>query len=149
MDRHFTTATFVVHNDRVLLHFHKKLQKWLPVGGHVDPNESLCEGALREIREESGLEATLLSPTSTVGMPSAPGVKYLTTPWYVQTEEIEPGHEHLDAIFYAVADTDALVLEHPETDMRWIGEDELATLPLLPDVAWYALDAIRQARARS
>ena len=37
--RHFTVAVFVVHDRRVLLHYHRKLGKWLPPGGHIEANE--------------------------------------------------------------------------------------------------------------
>jgi hypothetical protein len=37
--RDFTVAVFVVHQGRVLLHFHEKLRRWLPPGGHIEPNE--------------------------------------------------------------------------------------------------------------
>ena len=39
LTREFTVAVFVVHDDRVLLHFHRKLSLWLPPGGHIEPNE--------------------------------------------------------------------------------------------------------------
>ena len=59
MNRHLTVAVFVVHQNKTLLHLHKKLGSWLPVGGHVDPNESPCEAAIRETQEEAGLTVEL------------------------------------------------------------------------------------------
>lgn len=40
----------------MLLHLHKKLGKWLPVGGHIEQGELPDMAALREIKEESALE---------------------------------------------------------------------------------------------
>ncbi|MBI4219218.1 MAG: hypothetical protein HY682_03665 [Chloroflexi bacterium] len=37
--RHFTSTGYIVHGDRVLLHWHKKLRMWMPPGGHVEENE--------------------------------------------------------------------------------------------------------------
>jgi len=33
----FTVAIFVVHADQVLLVHHRQLDKWLPLGGHIEP----------------------------------------------------------------------------------------------------------------
>ena len=43
MTREWSVATFVVHQERVLLLYHRQLQKWLPPGGHIEPNELPCE----------------------------------------------------------------------------------------------------------
>ena len=37
--RHFTVAVFVVSAGHVLLHYHRKLGRWLPPGGHIEDNE--------------------------------------------------------------------------------------------------------------
>ena len=58
--RHFTVAVFVVHEGRVLLHYHRKLGKWLPPGGHIEQNELPDEAAVREVVEETGIRARLV-----------------------------------------------------------------------------------------
>ncbi len=63
LTRDFTVAVFVVHRDRVLLHFHQKLQRWLPPGGHIEPNELPDEAALREVMEETGVACRLTGGT--------------------------------------------------------------------------------------
>ena len=50
----FTVAIFVVREGRVLLIHHRKLDKWLPLGGHIELDEEPEQAALREAREESG-----------------------------------------------------------------------------------------------
>ncbi len=47
--RDWTVATFVVHEDRVLLLWHRKLSMWLPPGGHIDLHELPDEAAVREV----------------------------------------------------------------------------------------------------
>jgi 8-oxo-dGTP pyrophosphatase MutT (NUDIX family) len=61
LTRDFTATTFVVHENRTLLLHHRKLAMWLPPGGHIDPHELPDQAALREVREESGLEVELLT----------------------------------------------------------------------------------------
>lgn len=54
---HFTASAWLVDKagDRVLLTHHRKLDRWLQLGGHADGDEDLPRAALREAEEESGL----------------------------------------------------------------------------------------------
>jgi len=55
---HFTGSAWLVSADgeRVLLTHHRKLGRWLQLGGHADGDAELARVALREAEEESGLE---------------------------------------------------------------------------------------------
>jgi 8-oxo-dGTP pyrophosphatase MutT (NUDIX family) len=57
VDGHFTASCWLVSGDgaRVLLTHHRKLDRWLQLGGHADGEADLVSVALREAREESGL----------------------------------------------------------------------------------------------
>jgi ADP-ribose pyrophosphatase YjhB (NUDIX family) len=144
--RDFTVAVFVVHNDHVLLHPHKKLGLWLPPGGHIEPHELPDEAALREVEEESGLVVELVgSPGVQVDDPAAP--LQLMRPEGIQLEDISPGHQHIDLIYFA-RPVDASSGELPPLieDMRWLREDDLASVELTREVATWArkaLDALR------
>ena len=73
----FTVAIFVVADDQVLLIHHRKLDKWLPLGGHIELDEDPEQAAVREAKEESGLDVELLGerpPTS------EPGTRAVSTP---------------------------------------------------------------------
>jgi 8-oxo-dGTP pyrophosphatase MutT (NUDIX family) len=54
---HFTGSAWLVSQDgqRVLLTHHRKLDRWLQLGGHADGDADLARVALREAGEESGL----------------------------------------------------------------------------------------------
>lgn len=54
---HFTGSAWLVSADgrRVLLTHHRKLGRWLQLGGHADGDPDLARVALREAEEESGL----------------------------------------------------------------------------------------------
>src|SRR5829696_5462271 len=94
--RDFTATTFVVHEDRTLLLHHRKLGRWFPPGGHIDPHELPDHAALREVREESGLEIELMSQRSWLGT-----VQVLPQPYCILLENISPGHQHIDLIYFA------------------------------------------------
>jgi ADP-ribose pyrophosphatase YjhB (NUDIX family) len=121
--RHFTVAVFVVHNGRVLLHFHRKLGKWLPPGGHVEDNELPDTAATREVLEETGIRARLVGEH---GLPIEDPLQ-LVIPAGIQVEHIYPGHEHIDLVYFARPDPDHL--RAAEIDSRLAESDR---------VGWYA-----------
>jgi 8-oxo-dGTP pyrophosphatase MutT (NUDIX family) len=95
--RHFTVAVFVVWEGKVLLHHHRKLGMWLPPGGHIEENELPDEAAVREVKEETGFEVEL---TGERREDVADPVQ-LHRPAGVQLENIGPGHQHIDLIYFA------------------------------------------------
>ena len=64
MERHFNVTVYVMNEEGKFLFIrHKKLQKWLPPGGHVEENESYESCLEREILEETGIKITFDSLT--------------------------------------------------------------------------------------
>lgn len=59
---HFTGSAWLVSADgaRVLLTHHRKLGRWLQLGGHADGDPDLARVALREAEEESGLRGLMV-----------------------------------------------------------------------------------------
>jgi ADP-ribose pyrophosphatase YjhB (NUDIX family) len=114
MDKHFCVTTYVVKDHMVLLIDHKKLDKWLPAGGHIEANESPEDAARREVREETGLEIEFL-PMNT-----------LTTAWGVQHNIIKEGHEHFDIIYLAKPIGGELKLNEGETNgIQWFNIEQI------------------------
>lgn len=55
---HVTGSAIVLDGTgRVLLHRHKRLGIWLQPGGHLEDGEGPWDAAIRETREETGIEA--------------------------------------------------------------------------------------------
>src|SRR5918912_1485575 len=86
--RDFTATTFVVHEGRTLLLHHRKLRMWLPPGGHIDPHELPDQAAIREVREESGLDVELMAEGGMLGR-----VHVLPQPYCILLENISPEHQ--------------------------------------------------------
>ena len=132
--RDFTVAVFVVQRDRVLLHFHRKLNRWLPPGGHIEPNELPDAAAVREVLEETGINAVLhcqsLIPAGGTGEPMQ-----LCRPIGIQLEDISPGHQHIDLIYFATAAD-----EMEPANSGWYTASEWNTLGLGSEVSrWCSL----------
>jgi 8-oxo-dGTP pyrophosphatase MutT (NUDIX family) len=84
---HVTGSGIVVGPRGVVLLEHKRLGIWLQPGGHIDPGESPWDAALRESREETGLDVSLAGPVDGGGVPEL---------IHVDVHEGGRGHTHLD-----------------------------------------------------
>lgn len=139
MTRDFTVAVFVIDRDRVLLHWHRKLSRWLPPGGHVEPNELPDEAAIREVAEETGQEIRLLGERGLdISDPDLP--RQLIRPVGIQLEDIAPGHQHIDLIYFAEPTT----VNQPALpdQVGWYGPADWATLGLTAEVAAWCERAV-------
>src|SRR5215210_5943213 len=97
--KHFTVAVFVVWEGKVLLQLHRKLGIWLPPGGHIERDELPDDAAVREVYEETGIRVELVGERrEDVSDPVQ-----LHRPAGVQLENIGPGHQHIDLIYFAKA----------------------------------------------
>ncbi len=143
----FTVAIFVVHDGKVLLIHHRKLDKWLPLGGHVELDEDPEQAALREAREESGLDVELLGERAPT---TEPGTRALITPRYLDIHRISDTHEHIGMIYWARPRGGEVTLASEEHHhIRWATAAELDTLtpPMSNAVKWYCRKAIEEVSA--
>ncbi len=119
--RHFTVAVFVVWEGKVLLHRHRKLGVWLPPGGHIEEGELPDEAAVREVWEETGLRIELVGERrEDIADPVQ-----LHRPAGVQLENIAPGHQHIDLIYFAKPAGSAEVRDEFARDqVGWYGPED-------------------------
>lgn len=141
MTRHFTATAFVVdQNGRCLLMWHKRLQRWMPPGGHVDENEMPEDTAKRECKEETGLDVEIvgdMQPDLFSGC-AAEG-RMLKKPFCMLLEEIpesiernEPAHQHMDFLYLARPLDHAqqtVLAEEEGRELRWFTVEEVEKLP--------------------
>lgn len=140
----FTVAVFVVQHDKVLLVLHRRLGKWLPLGGHVELDEDPEQAALREVHEESGLDVVLLGerPPTT-----EPGTRALIAPRFLDIHRISDTHEHIGMIYFARPRSGSLRLAEAEHhDIRWCSRSDLDQLspPISGAIRWYCECALRE-----
>ena len=87
-DKHFTATGFLVRDGKVLLVNHRKLKRWLPVGGHIEAGEDPTQALRREVREEVGLDIEIVADALPV---DDDDVRGLPRPETILLETIEPG----------------------------------------------------------
>lgn len=135
--RDLTATVFVVWRAQVLLHRHRTLGLWLPCGGHVEAHELPDDAAVREVREEAGIEVELVGERALAVEPP----RQLLRPRGVQLESIRPGHEHIDLIYWGrPLEPYGGALGNGEAGLGWYDADALARLELSDEVrAWTAL----------
>ncbi|MDB6038053.1 MAG: hydrolase [Verrucomicrobiales bacterium] len=142
----FTVAIFVVQNDRILLIHHRKLGKWLPLGGHIELDEDPEIAALREAREESGFEVELLGERPPI---TEAGTRALLAPRFLDIHRINETHEHIGMIYWARPRSGTMTLAIEEHhDIRWCNRKDLEVLePTMSNaVKWYCLKALEEIR---
>ncbi len=109
--RHLTASMIVIDPKarKVLLVHHKASGCWVFPGGHVDPDEAPHEAAIRELREETGVQLT----GDWARMDATPGAMPHPIPFRVSEfpapakperpgKPAEPAHSHIDFLYVAV-----------------------------------------------
>ena len=144
----FTTSVFIVHGNTVLLRLHDKYGIWLGVGGHVELHEDPTEAAIREVMEEVGLEVTLAGELP-VGMLERPTFGNLIPPAYMNRHKVSETHEHVDMVYFALAETNET--NEPEEEksqgLLWATLEDLDSLDLKPHIRLYATEALKRLSA--
>ncbi len=148
MKRQFSASVYILDEEKqqVLLLFHKKMQKWLPAGGHIDPNETPPEAAIREAKEETGLEIELIKQENL--WLNYHNARSIERPFFCLVEEIpkfgdEPAHQHIDSIFVGRPVGGKLIWNSEEShDVKWFSWQQLQALSPEGEIFQETLDAI-------
>ncbi len=121
---HMTASSWLTNaaGDQVLLTHHKKLNKWLQLGGHADGDPDLLNVAIREAQEESGIQAIEPVSTEIFDLDIHP----------IPARLNEPAHDHFDVRFWLrVTDPNAEYIVGEEShDLRWFSVTMLQTMDL-------------------
>jgi len=118
---HVTSSAwlFDTGGKRVLLTHHKKLDIWVQLGGHMEGEASVLESALREAREESGIE----------GISVRSDLLFDIDIHEIPARRDEPTHLHYDCRFALQTEsTDEFVLTEESHELRWVPVAEVAAL---------------------
>ena len=121
---HLTASAWVVSPDRrqVLMVYHNLYNSWSWLGGHADGDRDLLATAVREVREESGLEA--VRPVS----PRIYSLEILPVSGHERRGVYVPSHLHLNVTSLLEADPSSPVRCKPDENsaVGWFGLEEAA-----------------------
>ena len=128
---HVTASAWILSPDRkrVLLTRHRKLQRWLQLGGHADGDPDVLGVALREAREESGM-----AEFGVICGRGGPRGRGPPLPLDIDVHGIpargeEPAHAHHDIRYLLVAgEGQSLAMSEESTDLAWFDPGDLAAL---------------------
>lgn len=140
MLRHFTATAFIIDSKgRTLLLWHKRLKRWMPAGGHLDPDETPEECARRECKEETNLDVEIIGESSPNLFAENPAEgTMLKKPIAMLLENIpacpergEEEHEHMDFLFIAKPKDESQVVtidKRESSEMKWFTRSEIVKL---------------------
>lgn len=120
---HITGSAWILSADhrQALLTHHRKLGRWLQLGGHCDGENDPRQVALREAREESGLARFRFLPETIDAQPLDLDVHP------IPAHGDEPAHLHLDVRFLLVAEPGQELRASAESkELRWFARERLA-----------------------
>jgi len=140
----YTVEVFIIYKDTVLLRYHDKYKIWLSVGGHVELNEDPIQAAVREVKEEVGLDIVISKKNLPFELISE---KYteLIPPKFLNRHRISQTHEHVCMTYFATAKSNKVTVEYnsdKSDDWKWVTKKELETMDLSPGVKFYAMSAL-------
>lgn len=142
----FTAEVLIVYNNKVLLRKHDKYGIWLSVGGHIELDEDPNIAAIREVKEEVGLDIKLYD-TRTYSEHTET-YQELIPPLFLNRHRINDTHEHVSHVYLGTADTDSVtnISDEVAEDMRWFSLEDLenSDYVITDRIKFYAKTAIEK-----
>jgi len=142
MERHFCATAYVFDSEMknmVFVH-NKKLNSWLPPGGHLEAQEIPSEAALREVLEETGLVVEIINEQHGFSYQDDGKARTMVLPWTMLLEDIGNARcgQHMDFIYVAKSKSkeNKLTLQEKEShDLLWVDYESLQRLTPMFDNA--------------
>lgn len=131
---------YIFSNNKLLLIHHAKLDLWLPLGGHIDPDEIPDDAMMREAREEMGLDIELIGEC---GIPQVGNMsRKCKLPFHVSIHNVGD-HDHC-CFFYvckAINADKAMMNEEEVKNYGWFSREDLHQSHIPDDVREIGLKA--------
>ena len=119
---HITTSIWTVNKERTktLMVYHNIYDSWSWIGGHADGEENLSLVALRELKEETGVEKVSLVSKDIFSL------EILTVAGHIKRGKYVPSHLHFNITYLAEADEnqELSVNEDENKGVKWFAFEE-------------------------
>ncbi len=141
MEIHFCATACIVNikTQKILFIHHKKLNKWLFVGGHIEANEDPESTVSREVKEETNLDIELVGKRY-------PREEDFIRPFALQRNIVNENHIHMDIFYIAIAKNpdDIKAKEDEVLNYRWFSKEEILCekFDTFPEKKKMALDVL-------
>lgn len=150
LEKHFVASGFVLNQDqtKMLMVYHRKLDKWAAPGGHLEANEFPVDGMRREVKEETGLDVRPRKSSNQALIPFKAGETdeqemiqpYVMLQEYIPERKDKPAHYHMDFVFVCQAD-DTAPLKQQEEEVKkvaWLTWEEIIACNTFPSIKEFA-----------
>ncbi|MHA1491304.1 MAG: NUDIX hydrolase [Promethearchaeota archaeon] len=135
--REFLSTVFVVKDGKVLMTWNNKVNNWIPIGGHIEPNELPCSSVIREAKEESGIDIELISPFDKSKSAN------LVQPVHIHLDHIKEDHKHINLIYFGIVKGgECFKIDDEGKELKWFSKEELEKEDLLESVKEWAIEAL-------
>ena len=110
----------------------------MPPGGHIEANELPDDAAVREVLEETGVRCELVGERAL----ARDYPRQLVRPEGIQLEDIAPGHQHVDLVYFARALSSEIVPCDECDRPGWYVLDELEAMGVNDEIRAWAEKAV-------
>ena len=117
VEGHITAAAWLIDpaSERVLLTHHRKLDKWLQLGGHADGCGDTRAVAMQEAQEESGIRDVRILSDDIFDIDIHP----------IPARSQDPAHLHFDVRYVFQALSQDFTVSHESHDLAWVPIDRI------------------------
>ena len=136
----YTAQGYAFHDWKLLLIHHKKLDLWLPVGGHIEPGETPDDCVVREFKQETFLDIKLIEMSDITMDPLQQRI--CATPFYTDVHSVGD-HDHYGMNFICIAlNPEELRINNELKASDWFDKRQVLDDPrLMPSIRRQAEDA--------
>lgn len=120
---HFTASAWVVNKERtkVLMIYHNIYKSWAWTGGHADGESDLLSVAVREVKEETGVENVKVLDDDIFSL------EIVCVNGHIKRGKYVSSHVHLNVTYLLEVDENATlrIKEDENSGVKWVPIDEV------------------------